>query len=124
VNSVSDPGGRSAGAGRRDGGDGLAVVVSLWDPVEADMVACKLRSAGIDVYVRHEASSVVFGLTVDGLGRQDVMVRAEDLDEALLILGEDPDAAGGSEAAELDSAEGGCTPEDEEGPAGPGPEVD
>jgi hypothetical protein len=46
----------------------------------------KLRSAGIETFVRHDALSVVYGLTVDGCGQQEIMVRAEDLEEARVAL--------------------------------------
>jgi len=36
--------------------------------------------------VRHEAISIVYGLTVDGLGQQDIIVRREDLAEARVAL--------------------------------------
>jgi len=58
------------------------VLVTVYDPVEAQIIVAKLRSAGIEAFVRHEALSVVYGLTVDGCGRQDIMVRPDDLEEA------------------------------------------
>jgi hypothetical protein len=59
---------------------------TVYDPVEAQIIVAKLRSSGIESFVRHEALSVVYGLTVDGCGRQDIMVRAEDLEEARAAL--------------------------------------
>jgi len=53
-------------------------------------VIAKLRSAGIEAFVRHEALSVVYGLTVDGFGQQDIMVRAEELEEAKIALEQTP----------------------------------
>jgi len=58
--------------------------------VEAEIVIAKLRSAGIEAFVRHEALSVVYGLTVDGFGQQDIMVRAEELEEAKIALEQTP----------------------------------
>ncbi len=71
------------------------LLVRLYDPVEAEIVAAKLRSYGIEVYLKHDALSVVYGLTIDGCGQQDIMVRAEDLDEARVALevGDEPDGA-------------------------------
>ena len=63
-----------------------ALLVTVYDPVEAEIIVAKLRSADIDAFVRHEALSVVYGLTVDGAGQQDIFVRAEDLDEAKVAL--------------------------------------
>lgn len=66
------------------------LLVSVCTPTEADIIVGRLRSAGIDTYVRHEALSVVYGLTVDGAGQQDIMVRPEDLDEAKFALEQMP----------------------------------
>lgn len=71
------------------------LLVRVYDPVEADIIAAKLRSAGIECLSRYEALSVVYGLTVDGFGQRDIMVRAEDLEEAQAALETDemPEAA-------------------------------
>lgn len=66
-----------------------ALLVTVYDPVEAEIIVAKLRSADIDAFVRHDALSVVYGLTVDGAGQQDIFVRAEDLDEAKVALEQD-----------------------------------
>jgi hypothetical protein len=89
--------GRDAGSG--DGGaepgrqaaDSAPVrLVTLYDPVETEIVVAKLRSAGIEAFVQHEALSVVYGLTVDGAGQQDIFVRPEDLGEAQAALEQTP----------------------------------
>ncbi|MHB9150614.1 MAG: DUF3786 domain-containing protein [Thermoleophilia bacterium] len=71
----------------------LSTLVTVFDPVEADMVVSKLRSAGIEGIVQPEALSVVYGLTMEGHARHHVLVRTEDLVEArgALDLGEDRD---------------------------------
>ena len=70
------------------------LLARVYNPVEAEIIVSKLRSAGIPVFLKHEAASVVYGLSVDGLGQQDIMVRAEDLEEArtALEVDDDPDA--------------------------------
>jgi len=80
--------GKAGAAAGGVGGDAGAPVLlaTLYDPVEAEIVAAKLRSAGIDVFVRHEALSTVFGLTVNGAGQQDILVRPEDLEAARAAL--------------------------------------
>ena len=71
----------------RDGDRDLPVLlVSIYDQVEAEIIVAKLRSAGIETFVKHEALSVVYGLTIDGCGQQDIMVRAEDLEVARVAL--------------------------------------
>lgn len=82
-----------AGSGPVEAGPvdaGPALLVTVYDPMEAEIIAAKLRSAGIDSFVRHEALSTVYGLTVDGAGQQDIMVRREDLEEAKAALEEAP----------------------------------
>lgn len=71
-------GGTAAGAA----GDTVVSLVTVYDPVEAEIIVAKLRSADIEAMVRHDALSVVYGLTVDGAGRSEVLVRAVDLPEA------------------------------------------
>lgn len=65
---------------------GTALLVTVYNPVEAEIIVAKLRSAGIETYVRHDALSVVYGLTIDGAGQQDIFVRADDLEEAKAAL--------------------------------------
>lgn len=62
------------------------LLTTVFDPLEAEIIVAKLRSAGIEAMVRHEALSVVYGLTVDGCGRQDIMVRPADLEVARAAL--------------------------------------
>ncbi len=71
-------------------GGSPVLLVSVCSPLEADIIVSRLRSAGIETYVRHEALSVVYGLTVDGAGQQDIMVRPEDLGEAQFALEQTP----------------------------------
>jgi hypothetical protein len=66
--------------------DGPVLLTRVFDPMEAEIIVAKLRSAGIEAFVRHDALSVVYGLTVDGCGQQDILVRAEDLEEARVAL--------------------------------------
>ena len=62
------------------------LLVSLYDPVEAQIIVAKLRSAGIEAIVTHEALSWVLPVTIDGVGKQDIMVRPEDLEDARAAL--------------------------------------
>jgi len=76
--------------GSGTGPSGPVLLTTVFDPMEAEIIVAKLRSAGIDAFLRHEALSVVYGLTVDGCGQQDIMVRAEDLLEARAALEQEP----------------------------------
>ena len=80
----------------KDGGTEteLVVLTTLYDPMEAQIIAARLRSASIESVVKHDTMSVVYGLTVDGIGKQEILVRAGDLAEAqaaLAIDGADED---------------------------------
>lgn len=69
--------------------EATALLVTFYDPMEAEIVVSKLRSAGIDTYVRHDALSVVYGLTVDGSGQRDIFVRTSELEDAKAVLDTD-----------------------------------
>jgi hypothetical protein len=79
---------RGAGSGEE-----LVVLATVFDPIEGQIIASKLRSASIDCVVKHDTLSVVYGLTVDGAGRQEILVRASDLEEAEAALSTDADEA-------------------------------
>ncbi len=83
---TGDSGAKTAAPGADP--DAPVLLATFYDQMEAQIVVAKLRSAGIDCYLRHEAAGVVYGLTVDGMGQQDVMVRAEDLEVAQAALEE------------------------------------
>jgi hypothetical protein len=102
MTSVFECGGGRIGGGEPGSGESVTeagrsgpcpapvLLTSLYDPVEAEIVVAKLRSAGIDTFVQHEALSVVYGLTVDGAGQQDIFVRPDDLEEARAALEQTP----------------------------------
>jgi hypothetical protein len=79
----------------KDGGTDIELVVltTLYDPMEAQIIAARLRSASIESVVKHDAMSAVYGLTVDGLGKQEILVRADDLAEARAALAVDEGGA-------------------------------
>lgn len=84
---VSDVEGGSQASRQAKPGD-LLVLTTVYNPLEAEIILAKLRSAGIQAFARHEALSVVYGLTVDGSGEHAIMVRAEDWAEAQAALAE------------------------------------
>ena len=90
MNSVSEPG----DADCKKSGDGLVELVTLatvYDPVEAEIIVAKLQSAGIQSYLRHDAVSNVIGVAFDGVGKQEIIVREEDLVEAQAALEKMPE---------------------------------
>jgi len=54
--------------------------------IEANIVAGRLETEGIPVTFRYEAVGVIYGLTLDGLGKVEVLVPAEHIAEALEAL--------------------------------------
>jgi len=62
------------------------VVLSAQGPLQAEVALSKLRAEGVLAYLRYEAVGRTLGLTVDGLGRVDVLVAPADADLAREIL--------------------------------------
>jgi hypothetical protein len=82
--------------------------------VEAQIIVAKLRGSGIEAFIRHDALGVVYGLTVDGCGQQDIMVRATDLDDALVAIGSDDESDDAGEAPDGADASRGAEHTDSE----------
>jgi len=78
-----------------------------WDV--AQIYKSKLEAAGIPVLLKYDAAALVYGITVDGLGRVRIMVPEPYAAEAEALL-EDREAPIPSEEEEL------SPPEDTEGP--------
>ncbi len=66
------------------------VVYVSQGPLGAEVAKSKLEAEGIPAMLRYEAVGRVLGLTVDGLGRVEVLVRPEDEAAARQILEEEP----------------------------------
>ncbi len=54
----------------------------------AQLLQMRLESAGIPVLLRYETAARLFGITLDGLGRIQVMVSQGLYDDALAVLNE------------------------------------
>jgi len=98
MNSVSEPGSGTRGTEdtgcNRESSDcsvELVTLATVYDPVEAEIIVAKLHSAGIQTYLRHDAVSNVIGLAFDGVGKQEIIVREEDLVEAQAALEKMPE---------------------------------
>lgn len=57
----------------------------------AEVVKGKLEAAGIPVMLKYDSASLVFGLTVDGLGMVEVQVPEEYAEDAEALVSEAPD---------------------------------
>lgn len=60
-----------------------------WDL--AQIFKSKLEAAGIPVLLKYDAASIVFGITVDGLGRVRILVPQSYAAEAEQLLSEQRD---------------------------------
>jgi hypothetical protein len=63
------------------------VTVCTARQMEAQIIKGRLENEGIPVLLSYDSASLVYGLTVDGLGEVRVMVPAHLLEEAKGILG-------------------------------------
>jgi hypothetical protein len=71
--------------------DDLVVIYVSQGPLAAEVAKGKLEGLGISAMLRYEAIGRVLGLTVDGLGRVEVLVSAARADQAREALEERPD---------------------------------
>ncbi len=66
---------------------GELVVICTARQIEAQIIKGRLESEGIPVVLSYESASLVYGLTVDGLGEVKIMVPEHLVIEAREILG-------------------------------------
>lgn len=66
---------------------GELVVICTARQIEAQIIKGRLESEGIPVVLSYESASLVYGLTVDGLGEVKIMVPEHLVKEAREILG-------------------------------------
>ncbi|MBM4431841.1 MAG: DUF2007 domain-containing protein, partial [Chloroflexi bacterium] len=60
-------------------------LVEVWfeqGHLRANVIKAKLEAAGIPALLSYDAISVIFGLTVDGIGKVRILVRPEDAEAA------------------------------------------
>jgi len=72
-------------------GEGLVTVYTAFGQLEAQVIKTKLESAGIPALLWYESLSIIYGLTVDGLGKVQVMVPSDLAREARELLSRPPD---------------------------------
>ncbi len=68
-------------------GELVAVYTAQGHP-RAHVIKSKLEAAGIAAMLSYDSASLLFGLTVDGIGKVRVLVRPEDAEEAHKLLAE------------------------------------
>jgi hypothetical protein len=62
--------------------DGDWAVLTVVDPLEAEVLKAALETAGFPVVVRQEASGRIIGLTIGSMGEVSVLVPADRLGDA------------------------------------------
>ncbi len=67
----------------------LVTVYTAQGHPRAHVIKSKLEAAGIPAMLSYDSASLVFGLTVDGIGKVRVMVRPEHAEEARRLLSEE-----------------------------------
>jgi len=80
-------------------GSELVVVYISQGPLGAEVARSKLQSEGIPALLRYASVGRVLGLTVDGLGRVEVLVPARFAPQARAALAEDAPPAESPSAA-------------------------
>jgi len=84
------------------------VTVAVEDgQMRASVLKAKLEACGIPAILRYESVGVVYGITVNGLGRVEIQVPEEHASQAREILSEPPPPSLPWERSE-DEAEEGC----------------
>jgi len=73
------------------GADELVTVFISQGHLPAEVIKGKLQVHGIRAMLRYSPLGRALGITIDGLGRVDVLVRREDAAEARQILAETDD---------------------------------
>jgi hypothetical protein len=73
---VTDPGDR----------DGDWTVLTVVNPLEAEVLKAALETAGVPVIMRQEASGRIIGLTVGSMGEVGLLVPQDRLSEAQALI--------------------------------------
>lgn len=85
-------------------------LVRVWECQGIDLAQVyksKLEAAGIPVLLKYESAGLVYGITVDGLGRVQIMVPADFAAEAESLLDAEIEwEEGDAETLEAESEEG------------------
>jgi hypothetical protein len=69
-----------------ENGQPMCVIYECWSDGEADVIVSCLGAHGIPARVNSEVPHNVLPLAVDGLGKVEVLVAEEDVEEAAFIL--------------------------------------
>jgi hypothetical protein len=78
---------------KKNSKENLVKVYAAQGQLRAAVIRSALESAGIPVMLRYESIGSTLGLTVDGLGRVEILVPSEWEHEALDLLNTETDDA-------------------------------
>ncbi len=64
----------------------LIIIDTVYGINMANIIKSKLESYGIPVLMKYESAGIVFGLTLNGLGKVEIMVPEHMKEQAKLLL--------------------------------------
>ena len=64
----------------------FVTIETVYGQVKADILKAHLESEGIPVFLQYESVSRVYGISVDGLGKIQIKVPAECVEDAKHVL--------------------------------------
>ncbi|MCK5222463.1 MAG: DUF2007 domain-containing protein [Candidatus Aminicenantes bacterium] len=70
---------------------GLKKLIVIEGMVEAEIIKSKLTAFDIPSVLKFEAVGRLLGITMDGLGKVNILVREEDLERALEVISPEED---------------------------------
>ena len=59
--------------------------------VEAEIIKGLLNANGVDVWLSQESAGSALGLTIGAMGEVEIMVRAEQAEQARALIDDDPE---------------------------------
>ena len=65
--------------------DFVVIKIVQGEPI-ANIIKAHLESEGIPVYLKYESASIIYGITVDGIGEVRILVPKELAEEAKKII--------------------------------------
>lgn len=85
--------------------DNLICVATTAGQIPAQVLKSKLEAAGIPVLLQYDSASLVWGLTVDGLGQVRVMVPEAMAADASALIEPDPLDLDDEDSADYDESD-------------------
>lgn len=61
-------------------------LITVYGPVEAEIIKAKLESEGIEIFAKTEAIRGLYGIHLDGLGKVEIWVKEQDVKTARILI--------------------------------------